>query len=73
MTLTGGTQCLHAETQFSHRAGRQVGIQAAKMHPHKELFNGPEALWVVHLSLYPFNISYAGPSHALAKRLCLEC
>lgn len=51
----------------------QVRIQAVKRHLHKELFNCPEALWELHLSLYPFNISYAGPSHALAKCLCPGC
>lgn len=44
-----------------------------KRHLHKELFNCPEALWVLPLSLYPFNISYLGPNHALAKCLCPGC
>lgn len=66
-------QCRLAEIPASHRGGCQVGIQAVKAHLHKELFNCPEALWVLHLSLYPFNISYPGPSHALAKCLCLGC
>lgn len=39
------------------------------MHLHKELFNCPEALWELYLSLYPFNISYAGPGYGLAKCL----
>lgn len=61
----------NAEIPASHRGGCQVGIQAVKTPPHKELLNCPKALWVLHLSLYPFNISCPGPSHALAKCLCL--
>lgn len=57
----------------AHNAGilpaQRGGIKTAKMHSHKELFNCPEALWVLHLSLYPFNISCPGPSHAPAKCL----
>lgn len=50
-----------------------MGIQAVRLQQHKELFNCPETLWVLHLSLYPFNISYPGPDCALAKRLCQGC
>lgn len=52
--LGWSAQCRHAEIQVSHQVGRQVGIQAVKMHPHKELFNCPEALWVVQ----PFTLSF---------------
>lgn len=48
-------------------------IQAVRMQQHKELFNCPEAPWVLHLSLYPFNISYPGPDQAQAKCLCPGC
>ncbi len=71
LTLAGAHNAWVAEVPAFHRGGCQMGIQAVKMHLHKELFNCPEALWVLHLSLYPFNISYPGLNPALAKCLCL--
>lgn len=50
-----------------------VGILAGKTELHKELLNCPQALWVPHLPLYPFNISYPSLNRVLAKCLRLSC
>lgn len=70
--LGGDTRCRLAEIPASHRGGCQAGITGGE-DLNKELFNCPEALWVLHLSLYPFNISYPGPDQVLGKRLCPGC
>lgn len=44
MTLAGVYNAGVLKIQVSHQVGGQVGIQAVKMHLHKELFNCPEAL-----------------------------